>query len=41
VGEAADAVGLLQAVRKQAPDLLLLDWELPGLEAEYLLHLLR
>lgn len=41
VGEAADAVGLLQAVRKQTPDLLLLDWELPGLEAEHLLHLLR
>lgn len=41
VGEAADAVGLLQAVCKHAPDLLLLDWELPGLEAEHLLTLLR
>jgi DNA-binding NarL/FixJ family response regulator len=41
VGEAADAVGLLRAVRKHTPDLLLLDWELPGLEAEHLLHLLR
>jgi two-component system, NarL family, response regulator LiaR len=41
VGEAADAVGLLQAIHKHAPDLLLLDWELPGLASEYLLHLLR
>jgi len=41
VGEAADALGLLQAVHRHAPNLLLLDWELPGLETEYLLHLLR
>jgi DNA-binding NarL/FixJ family response regulator len=41
VAEAADAVGLLQAVRKNNPDLLLLDWELPGLPADYLLRLLR
>ncbi len=41
VGEAADALGLLQAVHKHTPDLLLLDWELPGLEAEHLLHSLR
>ena len=41
VGEAADAIGLLQTIRKHPPDLLLLDWELPGLEADYLLHLLR
>ncbi len=41
VGETADHLGLLQAVRRQTPDLLLLDWELPGLEAKHLLHLLR
>jgi DNA-binding NarL/FixJ family response regulator len=41
VAEAAEAAGLLQAVRKNNPDLLLLDWELPGLEGEHLLHLLR
>jgi DNA-binding NarL/FixJ family response regulator len=41
VGEVADAIGLLQTIRKHPPDLLLLDWELPGLEADYLLHLLR
>jgi DNA-binding NarL/FixJ family response regulator len=41
VGEAADALGLLQAVHKHTPDLLLLDWELPGLETGHLLHLLR
>jgi DNA-binding NarL/FixJ family response regulator len=40
-GEAADAVGLLQAVRRLNPALLLLDWELPGLAADHLLRLLR
>ena len=41
VGEAADATGLLLAVERKQPDLLLLDWELPGLPAAYLLRLLR
>jgi DNA-binding NarL/FixJ family response regulator len=33
VGEAAAAEGLLAQVRAAHPDLLLLDWELPGLQA--------
>lgn len=41
VGEAADATGLLLAVERDAPDLILLDWELPGLPPENLLRLLR
>jgi len=41
VGEAADATGLLLAVERKQPDLLLLDWELPGLPPAYLLRLLR
>jgi DNA-binding NarL/FixJ family response regulator len=41
VGEAADATGLLQAIVEKAPDLVLLDWELPGLPAAQLLRLLR
>lgn len=41
VGEAADATGLLLAATEKAPDLLLLDWELPGLPAVQLLRLLR
>jgi DNA-binding NarL/FixJ family response regulator len=41
VAEAADAVGLLQAIHRCQPDLLLLDWELPGLAAEHLLNLLH
>lgn len=40
VGEAADATGLLQAVAQKQPDLLLLDWELPGLPVDQLLRLL-
>jgi DNA-binding NarL/FixJ family response regulator len=31
VGDAADAAGLLEKMRECHPDLLLLDWELPGL----------
>lgn len=31
VGEAADAAGLRLALQRETPDLLLLDWELPGL----------
>jgi DNA-binding NarL/FixJ family response regulator len=41
VGESADATGLLQAVAEKAPDLVLLDWELPGLPAAQLVRLLR
>ncbi len=40
-GEAADAVSLLQAVAQKKPDLVLLDWELPGLPASQLLRLLK
>ncbi|HID53185.1 MAG TPA: response regulator transcription factor [Anaerolineae bacterium] len=41
VGEAADATGVLLAVERKQPDLLLLDWGLPGLPSDYLLRLLR
>lgn len=41
VGEAADTTGLLLAVTNKSPDLVLLDWELPGLPADQLLRLLR
>lgn len=41
VGEAAEATGLLLAAATQAPDLLLLDWELPGLPMVQLLRLLK
>lgn len=41
VAEAADATGLLLAVADKAPDVILLDWELPGLPAAQLLRLLR
>jgi DNA-binding NarL/FixJ family response regulator len=40
VGEAADATAVLQAAAQKQPDLLLLDWELPGLPLEQLLRLL-
>ena len=40
VGEAADATGLLLAAAERVPDLVLLDWELPGLPAAQLLRLL-
>jgi DNA-binding NarL/FixJ family response regulator len=33
VGEAADVAGLMERVSALHPDLLLLDWELPGLNA--------
>jgi DNA-binding NarL/FixJ family response regulator len=35
VGEAATAEGLLAQVRAAHPDLVLLDWELPGLQAAH------
>ena len=41
VGEAEDAQALLEAVRSRCPDLVLLDWELPGMPAEDLLALIR
>ena len=41
VGETADATGLLLAAAEKAPDLVLLDWELPGLPADQLLRLLQ
>jgi DNA-binding NarL/FixJ family response regulator len=41
VGEAADATGLLLLVSKLDAQLLLLDWELPGLPPRHLLRLLQ
>ena len=40
VGEAAEATGLLLSIAKMEPDLVLLDWELPGLPILQLLRLL-
>lgn len=40
VGEAADATELLLAVPEKEPDVVLLDWELPGLPAAQLVRLL-
>ena len=41
VGEVEDAQSLLDAVRFRCPDLVLLDWELPGMPAEDLLPMIR
>jgi len=41
LGEAVDATGLLDWVRAVCPDVVLLDWELPGLKADSLLPTLR
>ena len=41
VGETADTVGLFLAITQKAPELVLLDWELPGLPPVQLLRLLR
>jgi CheY-like chemotaxis protein len=41
LGEAVDTTGLLDWVRAACPDLLLLDWELPGLPVAALLPLLH
>jgi DNA-binding NarL/FixJ family response regulator len=41
VGEVAEAAGLLIQIQQIAPDLLLLDWELPGLRADDMLPALR
>lgn len=41
VGEVEDAQALLEAVRFRCPDLVLLDWELPGMPAADLLALIH
>ena len=41
VGEAADATVLLRAVTDNGPDVILLDWELPGLPVTQLLRRLH
>ena len=41
VAEATDAVGVLLAAEKQAPNLILLDWELPGVPSASLVRVLR
>jgi len=41
LGEAVDITGLLDWVRVTCPDVVLLDWELPGLGADRLLPTLR
>lgn len=41
VGEASEAASLLDQVRTVQPDLVLLDWELPGLPALNTLSVLR
>ena len=40
-GEADDAEALLDAVRFRCPDLVLLDWELPGMPAQELITVIR
>lgn len=40
-GEATDAQALLNQIRDGCPDLVLLDWELPGMPAEELLATIR
>ena len=41
MGEAVDTTGLLDWVKAACPDLVLLDWELPGLRPETILSLLH
>jgi DNA-binding NarL/FixJ family response regulator len=41
LGEAVDTMGLLDWVKATCPDLVLLDWELPGFEADSTLSTLR
>jgi DNA-binding NarL/FixJ family response regulator len=41
LGEAVDATGLLDWIKAACPDVVLLDWELPGLPAETILCLLH
>ncbi len=40
-GEAVDAQALLDRIRDGCPDLVLVDWELPGMPAEELLATIR
>jgi len=40
-GEAEDAQALLEAAHCNCPDLVLLDWELPGMPAQELLTVIR
>ena len=40
-GQAADAAGVLRAVAQEPPDVILLDWELPGMPASDLVQQLR
>ena len=40
-GEAVDAQTLLRQIRRGCPDLILVDWELPGMPAQELLSTLR
>jgi len=40
-GEAADGPSLLELVRRGCPDLVLVDWELPGMPAQELLAAIR
>jgi DNA-binding NarL/FixJ family response regulator len=41
VGEAEDVQELIESVRCGCPDLVLLDWELPGMPAQELLTVIR
>src|SRR5512137_6236 len=41
IGEAVDAQALLDRIRGGCPDLVLLDWELPGMSAGELLATIR
>ncbi len=41
VSEAVDAADLMSQVRAMSPDLVLLDWELPGMGPEEILYDLR
>ena len=41
LGEAVDTTGLLDWAKAACPDVVLLDWELPGLPAAEVLELLR
>lgn len=41
VGEATDSAGVVSGAEKQAPDVILLDWELPGRPVASLLRTLR
>jgi DNA-binding NarL/FixJ family response regulator len=41
LGEAVDSTGVLDWVRVTCPDVILLDWELPGLQAVQLVRAVR